>query len=125
MWSWAGFTERRNRGQKFGIAGHYLAIDDGRLGRKVAEYVDQQRVAPTEATTAAAVELYVVTKLVDLDAKAVELDLVLPIVTGRHRLGALRMAGLDELEEHCPDGRSTMVEVRHQLPRLHDRCGAN
>jgi len=64
-------------------------------------------VATAEATTAAAVEFYLIAQLVDLDAKAVELDLVLPIVTDRHRLGALRMAGLDELEEHA-----RMVEVR-------------
>jgi hypothetical protein len=37
---------------------------------------------------------------VDLDAEAVELNLVLPIVASWHRFGALRMAGLDELEEH-------------------------
>jgi hypothetical protein len=48
----------------------------------------------------AAVEFYLVAQLVDLDPEAVELDLVLPIVAGWHRFGALRMAGLDELEEH-------------------------
>jgi hypothetical protein len=36
----------------------------------------------------------------DLDAEAVELDLMLPIVTGWHRIGVLGVAGLDELEEH-------------------------
>jgi len=36
----------------------------------------------------------------ELDAKSVEFDFVLPIVTGWHRLGALGLAGLDELEEH-------------------------
>jgi hypothetical protein len=35
-----------------------------------------------------------------LDAEPIELELVLPIVAGRHRVGALGMAGLDELEEH-------------------------
>jgi hypothetical protein len=54
---------------------------------------------------------------VDLDAKAVELDLVLPIVTGRHRLGVLRMAGLDELEEHTLLADEPRA-VRHQASRL-------
>jgi hypothetical protein len=36
----------------------------------------------------------------DLDAEAIELDLVLPVVAVGHRIGVLRMAGLDELEEH-------------------------
>jgi hypothetical protein len=47
-----------------------------------------------------AVEFDILAKLVNLDAEAVELDLVLPIVAGRHRLGTLRVAGPDEPEEH-------------------------
>jgi len=35
---------------------------------------------------------------VGLDPEAIELDLVLPVIARRHRLGGLRMAGLDELK---------------------------
>jgi hypothetical protein len=47
-----------------------------------------------------AVEFDILAKLVDLDAEAIELDFMLPIVAGRYRLGTLGVAGLDELVEH-------------------------
>jgi hypothetical protein len=56
--------------------------------------------APAEATATAAVQFDSLADYVGLNAKAVEFDLMLPIVAGGHRLGALWMAGLDEREEH-------------------------
>jgi hypothetical protein len=53
---------------------------------------------------------------VDLDAEAVEFDLVLPIVAGWLRLGALGMAGLDEPEEHA----SLVDAPRASRQREHD-----
>jgi GNAT superfamily N-acetyltransferase len=50
------------------------------LGRQLAEHANQPREAPVEAVAVAAVEFYLVAQLVDLDAEAVEFDLVLPIV---------------------------------------------
>jgi hypothetical protein len=44
---------------------------------------------------------FVIVRLVDLDAEAIKLDLVLPVVADGHRFGTLRVAGLDELEEHA------------------------
>ena len=83
------------------ITGHYLAVDDGGPDRQLAEHFNQAREASAEPRSAAAVEFHLSAEFVDLDAEAVEFDLVLPIVGGWHRLGALRMAGLDELEEHA------------------------
>jgi len=54
-----------------------------------------------EPRPVAVVEFYLGAQFVDLDAETVEFVLVLPIIAGWHRLGALRMAGLDELEEHA------------------------
>jgi hypothetical protein len=56
-----------------------------------------------KAATAAAVKLYLIAELVDLDAKAVEFDLVLPVIAGRHGLGQDGTAGLDVLEQHTQD----------------------
>jgi hypothetical protein len=84
MWSWAGFAERRNRGPEVRhagrITGHDLAVENGRSGRQLAEHLTQQRKASAEPIAVAAVEFDILAELMDLDAKAVELDLVLPIV---------------------------------------------
>jgi len=44
-------------------------------------HLNQPWEAPAESRSVAAVEFYVVTELVDLDPEAVELDLMLPVVT--------------------------------------------
>jgi hypothetical protein len=94
-------------------------------GRELAKHVAQQRKAPAEGGAVAAVKLYFILELVDLNTETVEFDVVLPIVAEGHALGALRMAGLDELEERTQslDGRGA---VRHQVSRLQAslRCEA-
>jgi hypothetical protein len=69
-----------------------LTVDDCRLGRQLADHLNQPREAPAEPRTAAAIEFDLIIELVDLDAKAITLDRVLPIVASCHRRGALRMA---------------------------------
>jgi hypothetical protein len=54
-----------------------------------------------EVVAVAAVEFYLAVELVDLDAEAVELNLVSPIVAGSHALGQDRATGLDELKAHA------------------------
>ena len=63
---------------------HYLADD-----RQLAEHLAQQRTAPAEPRPASEVEFYLVAELVDLDAEAIELDLMLPIVADWYRLRTL------------------------------------
>jgi hypothetical protein len=46
-----------------------------------------------KAATTAAVKLYLIADLVDLDAKAVEFDLVLPVIAGRHGLARTGLQG--------------------------------
>jgi hypothetical protein len=53
--------------------------------------------APAEPTTTAAVELDGLADYVGPDAKAIEFDLVLPIVAGGHGFGSHGAAGLDVL----------------------------
>jgi hypothetical protein len=69
--------------------------------RDLTEHTNQPREAPAESRPVAAKKFYLVAELVDLDPEAVELDLVLPVVTGRHGLGEDRATGLDELQEHA------------------------
>jgi len=99
----AGFAERRNRGQKSGIPAASLAtislVDDRRPGGELAQHAHQPREAPAEATPAAAVEFNGLADYVGLNAKAVEFDLVLPIIAGGHALGWDRATGLDVLAQ--------------------------
>jgi hypothetical protein len=74
-----------------------LTIEDRGPDRQFAEHANEPREAPAESRPVAAVEFYSLPNLVDLDPKAVEFDLILPFVAGRHRFGVLKMTGLDEL----------------------------
>jgi hypothetical protein len=118
---------------------HGVTMGAARLAKR--RYLDRAVAnepwkAPAESRPVAAEEFYLVARLVDLDAKAVEFDLMLPFVAGRHRFGALRMAGLDEPEEHSqsldePEAPSQArngwngpcLWLRRQRSFLDPRCG--
>ena len=59
------------------------------------------REPTAESRSIAAKKFHLVAELVDLDAEAVELDLVLPVVTGRHGVGEDWATGSDEPQEHA------------------------
>jgi hypothetical protein len=63
---------------------------DGRFDRQVPKHLNQPRETPAESRPDLAVRFDVIAQLVDLDGEAVELDLVLPVVAGWHRVGAHR-----------------------------------
>src|SRR5215471_3818258 len=65
------------------------------------DHTNQPREPTAETRSVAAKKFYLVAELVDLDAEAVELDLVLPVVTGRHGVGEDWATGLDEPQEHA------------------------
>jgi hypothetical protein len=79
-----------------GITGPDLIFED--CYRKFAEHARAPREAPAQAKPVAARSFYIVPRSLDLDAKAVEFDLTVPLFADWHRSGVPWMAGLDELE---------------------------
>src|SRR5262245_48924713 len=65
------------------------------------DHTNQPREPTAETRSVAAKKFYLVAELVDLNAEAVELDFVLPVVTGRHGVGEDWATGPDEPREHA------------------------